>query len=530
MESRLEKGPVCGVENCRSRWYEEGEDGYRYCQNGHQQFGLIRAADDDDDFTLATTTRTRKKKDTDDQVKIAKRKARRSGYLVKEQGLPEELELMTLDLWALRIAQLGDRISNDNRADSQSHSQVFSTLETDDSEIDDTRGTLRTSKGQNRRLNDIPNLLDCLSLCYLAIQTLRLPITPGDIYSWATEGKLAYRGAIKHVPLPMRDRLPPSYHATLNPNALLNYKRFYATVTDLQIGFTNDYKVAWAPLNYRLLVFRYMKELALPLEVYDITIRLGKVLDYDFVLQEDGKRRLGVRHLPEAQLASCLVVCVKLLYPFDGVKRHPRSAAEPTAAVINWAHWKEQMELANAERASGDNRFTIEELTKLEERDVFDMAPDRLDQYLDFYADTFLDDAEIQRTRDTDNFRNAIFDMFPVRKESVAALEQNPEALSTGDNIMTIRAVHSSMQPRSAIADDEVGPGVVRPGQSYQPYKKESDLPAHARMFYEAVAKLAGLSMDMLMMAVFYTEARIEKWRRRQKDMDRQTITDEQTV
>jgi RNA polymerase I-specific transcription initiation factor RRN7 len=38
MDSRLEKGPVCGVENCRSRWYEEGEDGYRYCQNGHQQF------------------------------------------------------------------------------------------------------------------------------------------------------------------------------------------------------------------------------------------------------------------------------------------------------------------------------------------------------------------------------------------------------------------------------------------------------------------------------------------------------------
>lgn len=89
MDSRLEKGPVCGVENCRSRWYEEGEDGYRYCQNGHQQFvskvaakeraciytqqGLVRAADDDDDFTLATTTRTRKKRDTDDQVKIAKR-------------------------------------------------------------------------------------------------------------------------------------------------------------------------------------------------------------------------------------------------------------------------------------------------------------------------------------------------------------------------------------------------------------------------------------------------------------------------
>jgi hypothetical protein len=37
MEPRLTKGPVCGVENCRSRLYEEGEDGYLYCQNGHRQ-------------------------------------------------------------------------------------------------------------------------------------------------------------------------------------------------------------------------------------------------------------------------------------------------------------------------------------------------------------------------------------------------------------------------------------------------------------------------------------------------------------
>jgi hypothetical protein len=36
-DSGRTKGPVCGVENCRSRWYEEGEDGYLYCQNGHRK-------------------------------------------------------------------------------------------------------------------------------------------------------------------------------------------------------------------------------------------------------------------------------------------------------------------------------------------------------------------------------------------------------------------------------------------------------------------------------------------------------------
>ncbi|KAF3041939.1 Pol I core factor CF [Didymella heteroderae] len=534
MDSRLEKGPVCGVENCRSRWYEEGEDGFRYCQNGHQQFGLVRAADDDDDFTLATTTRTRKKKDTDDQVKLAKHFSGRQGldlylkslqlilrhqlrFLIKEKALPEELELITLELWALRIAQFGDRIASDSRTDSQSQSQVFSTLETDDEETDDARGTFRTPKGRDKKLSRVPNLLDALALCYLGILTLRLPITPGDIYHWVTEEKLAYRGAIKLLPLPMRDRLPPTYHATLNPNALLKYKRFYAVVTDTQVSFTSDHKIKWPPLNHHLLVFRYLKELALPLEVYDYTLRLCRLLGYNFVLHQDGNKRLGVRHLPEAQLAGCLIICVRLLYPFDGEKRHPRLASEPTSAVMNWASWWEQIQAARAQSEGGNGRFTIEKLTKLEEKDAFEMAPEQLDQYLDFYADTFLDDAEIQRTKDTDDFRNAIYNMFPIEGASTATAP-NADKVSKHDDLVTVRAVHSSMQTRLAIPDDEVGTGVLRPGRSFRVYKREQDLPEAARAFFEAVAKLAGLSMDMIMLAVSSMEARIEKCRRKQRE------------
>ncbi|KAL1651685.1 hypothetical protein SLS61_005348 [Didymella pomorum] len=530
----MEPGPVCGVENCRSRLYEEGEDGFRYCENGHQQFGLIRAADDDDDFTLATTTRTRKKKDTDDQVKVAKHFSGRQGldlylkclqlilrhqmrYLIRDKGLPEELEVITLDLWALRISQFGDRITSDGRTDSQTQSQVFSTLETDDEETDDARGTFRTPKGRDKKLSSVPNLLDTLSLCYLGTLTLRLPVTPGDIYHWVTEEKLAYRGAIGLLPLPMRDRLSPSYHATLNPNALLRYKRFYAVVTDLQISFTNDYKISWPPLNHRLLVFRYLKELALPLEIYDYTLRLSKLLGYDFALHQDGNKRLGVRHLPEAQLAGCLIVCVRLLYPFDGEKRNPRLASEPTSSVMNWARWLERIQDTKSRPQGGNERFTIETLTKLEEKDVFDMAPERLDQYLDFYADTFLDDADIQRTKDTDDFRNAIYTMFPIEGRSTAA-GPGADEVPKQDDLATVRAVHKTMQSRLAIPDDEVGTGVLRPGQSYQLDKRDQDLCEPATAFYEAVAKLAGLSMDMVMLAVFSTESRIERYRRKLRE------------
>lgn len=443
---------------------------------------------------------------------------------MKEKGLPEELEFIVFDLWALRIAQFGNRIASDNNHDSQ-QSQVFNTLETDD-DTDDARGTLRTPKGRDRKLSGVPNLIDGLALCYLGILTLRLPITPGDIYEWVTEGKLAYGGAIRHLPLSMRDRLPPSYHATLNPNALLSYKRFYATVTDLQISFTNDQKIAWAPLNYHLLLFRYLKQLALPLEVYDVTLRLSKLLGHDFVLHQDGKKRLGIRHLPEAQLAGCLVVCIKLLYPFDGKQRHPRSAAEPTVAAVDWGRWHKQSQLVKEEQKDCNQRYTVEELTKLEEKDVLDMTPDHLDQYLDFYADTVLDYAEIQRTKETDDFRNAMYGMFPIEgvSEALARLAVDDKQLK--DEMDTVRAVHGSMEARPSVSDEEGGRGILRPGQAYSTYKKESDLPQHARAFYVDVAKLAGLSMDMLIMAVFFTEARIEKWRR-QKEARKQQPADD---
>ena len=156
-------------------------------------------------------------------------------------------------------------------------------------------------------------------------------------------------------------------------------------------------------------------------------------------------------------------------------------------------------------------------MTRLEEKDVFDMPPDRLDQYLDFYADTFLDDAEIQRTVDTDDFRRAIYGLFPIEGSSTAPTGQATDVPSDEPTSM-VRAVHGSVQARLAIADDEVGGGVLRPGQSYQIHKKEDDLPEHAKVFYEEVAKLAGLSMDMVLMAVLNTEARIERWRRKRKE------------
>jgi RNA polymerase I-specific transcription initiation factor RRN7 len=532
------KGTVCGVENCRSKRYEEGEDGFLYCQNGHRQAGLVRG-DDNDDYISASRTVTKKKNIEEDEKKVGKTfKGPRAfdlylkslqlilrhqvWFLVHEKGLPSELETVIYDLWALRVAQLGDKIArnDDETPETQSQSQqVFSTLESEANDATDNEtGQLRKqTRKRGLKLLAAPNLKDCLALCYLGIVTLRLPFTPGDVHAWITDGKLPYRRAIKLLPLTMRDRLPPTFHAVLDPNTPLTYSRFYETLVDLQMSYDKDHRIVWPALNVPLLLFRYLKELALPLELYDATKRLGGLLGHDFAPHYEEKKRLGIRHFPEAQLVSCLIVCIKLLYPLDGIKRYPRSSSESTATTVNWDLWCKQMKLAEEMQQGDGGRFTTEQMTKLKEEDVFSMSPDEMDQYLDFYADTYLDEAEIQRTRNTDDFRNALYDLFPIEGETPHPPSQMSNGLSLQQKIEVVKAVHGGMKTIAPVADEDAGKSTIRAGQAYQVWKTAEELPEAARTLYERATRIAGLSMEMLVLAVGFTEARLETWKKVQK-------------
>jgi RNA polymerase I-specific transcription initiation factor RRN7 len=529
------RGPICGVENCRSRRYEEGEDGFLYCQNGHQQAGLVRG-EDDDDYVGAARTVTRKKKETGEDPKSTGKiykgprgfdlylkclqtiLQRQVWFLTKDRGLPIELEAVTRDLWSLRIAQLGDRIASQDEESSESHSQqqVFSTMDSEDDATDNEKGHLRDTKGKrSMRLSAAPNLNDCLVLCYLGILTLRLPFTPGDVYAWVTDGKLAYRRAIKLLPLDMRDRLSPGYHAVLDPRASLTYTRFYKTLTDLQLSYSKDHGIIWPALNVPLLLFRYLKELALPLELYDATKRLGDLLGYDFAPHYDGKKRLSIRHLAEAQLVSCIIICIKILYPLDNEKRYPKSSSESTAAMMNWQAWREQMQAAEEARRGGGGRLTTEELARVQGKDILLMGAEEMDQYLDFYADAYLDDAEIQRTKDVDDFQNALYDLFPIDTTAQHPPKESSHTLPLGKRLEVIKAVQGVMEIVPVVPEENTE--VLRVGQAYPIWKSAEELPESAKALYREAAKIAGLSMNMLILAVKSTEARVEEWKRAQK-------------
>lgn len=89
-------------------------------------------------------------------------------------------------------------------------------------------------------------------------------------------------------------------------------------------------------------------------------------------------------------MIALLVVSTKLLFPFDDVKRYPTSAKEPAAQLIDWKLWgQSQRQFDNRETAGG--RIGRGNEILVNEKDVFSMAPNQLDEYMDWYESKWLD-------------------------------------------------------------------------------------------------------------------------------------------
>ncbi|ORY10038.1 hypothetical protein BCR34DRAFT_357253 [Clohesyomyces aquaticus] len=557
MASGKKKGEICGAENCRSRVYEEGEDGYLYCENGHRKGELVRGKDDDD-YTTAPRQKSRAQKT--EEVETTGRYFKGHAaldlylkslqlilrhqihFLVHDQGLPSELENVIFDLWALRVLQLEDHfVAEDITSggayayDSQTPTpSLYTTTSEDESEGEEIGNRKARRLGGKMKLKMTPGLLDCVALCYLGILTLRLPITPGDIITSINTKKMPYLRAIRYVPYAMRDRLPASYHAVLEPNAVIKPKRFFAAVTELERSLGKEYGIAWPKINVQVLLWRYLKELGLPLEVYDATSKLAGYLGYGMAYSDQGEGRKGrakrgIRELPEAQLAACLVVCVKLLYPFDG-HQHPKSVAEPAATILDWGEWTRQVS-ERSRRGSTDTGLLSEhspsDLAEVREKDVFNMSDGQLDEYMDWYRDTFLDETRVEKGEAARDFREKLERWFPIdRADDAGRRTLNSSADGAGSSaedpnkdqdrdteLRLVRTVHARFKTAKIIEtfDHSHGKGIVRPVQRYVYYRQVKEIPETGRRFYEEVARISGLEMEMLIKAVFFAEKKAER-------------------
>lgn len=326
----------------------------------------------------------------------------------------------------------------------------------------------------------------------------------------------------------MRDRLPGHFQEQLEPQDVLKPDTLHRKVLDLLTTLDSDFGMAAPPLNDSLVLYRWIRSLSLPLEIYIAVQRLARVLELDYSYSLDAKAWSNIAlRCPEIRLMTLVVMSTKLIFSFDGVKRYPKSANDLAALEMDWDVW------SNVHSQTGDldgetvssNHLSFQDAFTMTESQSLDLADDRLDEYLNWYEGNIASEQVRQRGRagrDAE-FRRTLFKMFPTDdpKQSIATRAQ-AEISSFGNTSEQLLHVQSALRAKR-IAPVEGSDDVPRTGTSYIQYKTEDELSGTTRLFHERAAALAGYSLSGLARAVFVMERRlmkIEKGLRKQRSQE----------
>ncbi|CUS09105.1 unnamed protein product [Tuber aestivum] len=352
----------CGVDGCKQTLFYL-DDGQWFCKNDHLREGELEVAADDEGFG---TQGSRAAKATREKEKKGKVLRGRKGFelflqcyqlilrkqvhwLVSEKHFPRELEIVVRDLWVLQLKKVSTTIpatADDSPKDRDEYDDEYGDGGGDDARdldgagdvgsssagyssqssylytSDDSQSTAqsRNSQGTQRkrrkrrvpRAADRPKLIGSVGICYLGLIVLGVSVSLGDIHRWVEEQGIVYLRAINEIPSEMKQRLDAEYYVALDPREALT---------------------------------RYNVEV----EIYHGFKRLANLISLPFTW--NGLRhRKRVTNWPEARLMALLIISTKLLYGLDGVRRVPKSVAEPAAAGLKWEAWDGYLRAGNAER------------------------------------------------------------------------------------------------------------------------------------------------------------------------------------
>ncbi|KAJ5374044.1 hypothetical protein N7517_006050 [Penicillium concentricum] len=551
---------VCGQEGCRETRYNL-DNGLWYCQRGHLQEGVQVAEDADDFGNLGKTHRLKRETREKGSKTLRGRPAytlflqiyqlilwKQCDVLVHEHGFPEELELIVRDLWALRLQDFETKITEATEDDDDdTEAELFSSQPAGKDESDGV------GFKPNSRFLEWPRLIDTVALCYLAAFVMRLPVCVVDFHDMIMRQKIPYARVLATVPREMRDRLPPELTAILEVNTIPDAQRFHRSVLAMVMFYQRRFELELPPLNSPMVLFRFIKRLALPIETYDATRILqdlvGFTFQYPTTSSYDARKKEHV--LPDLQLMALIIISTKLLFPMDNLKRYPTTDKEPATQIMDWAQWEIAQDEFDQDQQFG-GKIGKKTAVQITDQDVLNMTPVQLDHYMDWYESSWLD---------TSKDPSHIAEMFPISRAEQEDIQPSstaaPDSLSTSapapppasipasaptlapaphddpddfdapDDLppdktgakldLLLQTVMQTLRARRVIPDDEDA-DQRRPGEWYHRYRWESHLSGPARTLYEIAAQLAAVPLKTLVRAVTIIEFKIA-----QQDEERQS-------
>ena len=441
--------------------------------------------------------------------------------LIHTLGLPCELEVVVKDLWSLRLNLLKDRIDRgESDGETFFSSQPISEEDTESEEIGKGKWTEKA----------LPSLIETLGICYLAMIILRLPIGMGDLHKYAVREDMPYIRAVRFIPAEMKGRLPAEYLLALDTTSPLKAGYLRKTIHNTCLLYHHHFQLDFPPLNMPLLLYKHIRGLALPIDAFQAVTKIAKILSMDFSFPKP-RRHQRISHLPEMALVSLLVIVIKLYHPFNAIHYSAISSADVAILAVDWDAW------IAARRAHESRMVDPEHLSRgseinVTEEDAMEMTGTQLDDYLDWYERTWVDEERTQRK--ARGVPSQLLEMFPTGRQDGSqpkpydfTSEAKVEQESTTQRLAEMMG---RLQVREVVSGEERNLEervVMRVGSSYKRYRRVEDLNGHAKAFHEAVADVVAVTPETLLISVLQIERRLIVWREEQVKAERVDQTDQ---
>lgn len=325
------RGARCGTNNCRSRLWRV-VNGQKVCQNGHIREGEIEMADDEDNFFTAggrsmrmggasqvgvETTGSKRLYGHDGHILVVRClqlvvKAQIQ-WLIKHQNAPKELEGVARGLFGIYADSLSD----------EKEIKLFA----------DSEGKKRKKEQDRPKLT--VRLIDTVVVTFLSCTLLRLPIYHYDLLRWIAHYKFPYTSLFKVIPHEMLDKVGINMLSTFHAAPMISSGQLADKTASMAVYLRDYYDIQIPPTVVEPLLFKMIRDLFLPPEVYPAAIKLLRGCDITFEWTET--TNYGCR--PEAYCFAAIFFCAKLCYGLDDVKRHPKRTTEPSHQIVDWELW-----------------------------------------------------------------------------------------------------------------------------------------------------------------------------------------------
>lgn len=387
---------------------------------------------------------------------------------------------------------------------------MFSSQSEGESSTDATTLNSLRSRQTNRKKLSGPSLMDLLCLECIGAMLLRVPLTVADLHGWINAGELLYYRAAKEVPLSMRIHLPGHFQEQLEPQSLISPDRIHRNVMDILCSLQADFGMTAPSLNHPLVLYRWIRELSLPVEVFAAVERLGSLLelDYSYSLGAKAGTTKSLRY-PEVRLMALVIIATKLLFPLDDRKRYPKSSNDLAVLKLDWKSWAD---VHDGKTASSCGRSAVGKLAfadafGMTELNSINMSGDTLDQYLDWCENNIASEEIRDRGRagKEADFRRALFEWFPSSAQpGPPRAEPGPEntTMTSDRDLLRVQQTLDSVR----IVVDDGSDDIPRAGTGHIQYRSADELGCASKAFHERASQVAGYSIHGMVRAVFGLE------------------------